>query len=112
MTINKCLLIIGTCLGLASCTPIEREVAEEGLEAIIEIEQGATAPPYHQEPNDFTFAHQKHDDTNPATQYKGRKTSKSLYRPDTRGHQAEANYRQYPRRKGTPGRCDSTTKDA
>lgn len=88
----KCLLIIGACLGLASCTPIEREVAEEGLEAIIELEQGASAPPYHNDPNDFTFAKQRHDDTNPATSYK--------------------NQRQYPSRKRTPGRCDSTYKDA
>lgn len=111
--INKCFLIISAVLGLASCTPLEREVAEEGLEAVIELEQTPRAPRYERrEVEDITFARQKHDDTNPSTSYNGRKTSKSLYRPDTRGHQAEANYRQYPRRKGTPGRCDSTTKDA
>lgn len=89
---NKFLLIIGTSLMLASCTPIEREVVEE----IIEYE---SAPPCHHEPENINFSNKKHDDTNPATRYKGRKTSKSLYRPDTRGHQAEANHRQYPPRR-------------
>jgi len=45
------------------------------------------------------FRAQKYDDTNRHTAYKGRQTSKSLYRPDTRGSIAEANYRQYPKRK-------------
>jgi len=32
---NKCLLIIGACLGLSSCTPIEREVSEEIIEEVV-----------------------------------------------------------------------------
>ena len=113
MKLNN-LLIIGACIGLASCTPIEREVVEEGIEEIVEYEREAYAPPFPQGTIDDRTAAipLKPIDTNPATVYKGRKTSKTLYRPDTRGPQAEANYRQYPRRKGTPGRCDSTHKDA
>ena len=45
------------------------------------------------------FRAQKYDDTNRDPAYKGRQTSKSLYRPDTRGSIAEANYRRYPKRK-------------
>ena len=75
MKMNKCLLIIGACLGLASCTPVEREIAEE----IIIHECGASAPPYLHEPENLTFRAEKHDDTNSGTSYK--------------------NYRQYPPRK-------------
>ncbi len=77
MKYNK-LLIIGACLGLASCTPIEREVSEEIIEEVVH-ECGATEPPHKRKPEHITFSAQKHDDTNPATSYK--------------------NYRQYPPRK-------------
>ena len=73
--LNKSLLIIGACLALSSCTPIEREITEE----IILHECGASAPPYLHEPENITFRAEKHDDTNPATSYK--------------------NYRQYPPRR-------------
>jgi hypothetical protein len=39
----KSLLIIGTCLGLASCTPFEREVAEEVLHEASVAEQAVEA---------------------------------------------------------------------
>jgi hypothetical protein len=55
-------------------------------------------PEVHEQPT-LDFRAQKYDDTNRDTSYKGRQTSKSLYRPDTRGSIAEANYRQYPPRK-------------
>jgi len=70
---NKTLLIIGACLGLASCTPIREEIAD------IQLECGASAPPYLHEPENITFRAEKHDDTNPGTSYK--------------------NYRQYPPRR-------------
>lgn len=70
---HNILLIIGTCLGLASCTSIRQEVDD------IYYECGAVAPPYLHEPEDITFRAEKHDDTNPGTSYK--------------------NYRQYPPRK-------------
>jgi len=41
--ILKSLLIIGTCLGLASCTPWEREVAEEVLYEASVAEQAVEA---------------------------------------------------------------------
>lgn len=75
---NKCLLIIGACLGLSSCTPIEREVSEEILEEVVH-ECGATAPPFERKEENITWRAEKHDDTNPATSYK--------------------NHRQYPPRK-------------
>jgi hypothetical protein len=56
------LLIIGTCLGLASCTPIEREIAEEAVEIVCDYEKGATAPEKHKEEKDITGAFIKHDD--------------------------------------------------
>ena len=85
-------LIFITCLALISCTPIEREVVEEGIEEVVEYEREAYAPPFPQRGIDDRTAAipLKPIDTNPATVYKGRKTSKTLYRPDTRGHQATA----------------------
>ena len=74
----KCLLIIGTSLGLVSCTPVEREVSEEIIEEII-LKCGATAPPFERREEHITWRAEKHDDTNPGTSYK--------------------NYRQYPPRK-------------
>ncbi len=57
------LLIIGTCLGLASCTPIEREITEEAVEVFIEYEKGAKAPEYVLMDEDRTGAFIKNDDT-------------------------------------------------
>lgn len=59
MKLNS-LLIIATCLGLASCAPIEHLAAKEG----------ATAPPYKRRPEDITWRAEKHDDTNHPTSYK------------------------------------------
>lgn len=47
--------IIASCLGLVSCTPIERE--------IVEYELGATAPPKESDHKDVTRAFIKNDDT-------------------------------------------------
>lgn len=73
MDLKKISLIIGTCLGLAACTPFERELAEEVVEDVIEYEEGASAPAPNPTYNNWTAPSDghytpshgmtKHDDT-------------------------------------------------
>ena len=95
----KYLLIIATCLGLTSCTVAINLTHTEGTASDIVDETQTNDPKVDPTLSFPMMTYSKHDDTNRSTSYKGRQTSKSLYRPDTRGSIAEANYRQYPKRK-------------
>ena len=69
----KRLLIIGACLGLASCMPIKREVVHEC---------GATAPPFERKDEYITWRAEKHDDTNPASYKNHRQYPPRRYKND------------------------------
>jgi len=52
------------CFTLVSCTPIEREIAEEAVEVVIDFEKGVKAPvPNPLDEEDKTGALIKNDDT-------------------------------------------------